>query len=384
MKYLPLVSANLWRKPMRTVLTFVSVVLGFTLVGLTFGLHASLRNMAESARADRIYTSARFSARMRLPQLEVIAGMHGVLKVAALDAVEGYYQHPGNNVAVLMPGPGIRAVFPELSLTERQWQMLAEARQGVFVSRLIAMRYGLRPGTYLPLISHGSPKADGSDVWIFDVLGVVPDISLMPVGFALGNFEYLDQARLQSDRGVVSQFWTLARDARYTDELMTQIDSTFANSSVPTKSVSERTLLAGAGGSSSDSVLAITAMSVMGVLMITFLTANAIAHSTRERTRELAVLKTLGFSNVAIVSLILAEATIPCVLGCLGGLAVAAGVAARMPAIAPQGFLLPMPQIGSSVTCVAVGFALLIPVVSAALPASRIARLDVAAVLARI
>jgi putative ABC transport system permease protein len=383
MKYLPYISANLWHKPVRTLFTFVSIVFGFTLLGLTFGLHASLRSMAKSARADRIYTSARLNSRLRLPQMELISRLHGVERVAPLDAIGGYYQRPGNNVTVLMPGEGMREVFPELSLSEHQWEMLAGARDGAFVSHLMATRYGLKPGTRFPLIAPGTPRADGADVWTFDVLGIVPDIALMPVGFAVGNYEYLDQSRPQSDRGEVGQFWVVAKDAGLTEEVTKAIDDMFANSPVATRSVSEKALLESQGGSGSDSILGITAMALFGVLMIAFLTSNAIGHSIRERTRELAVLKTLGFSNSVVVSLTLAEAAIPCLSGCIVGLALAAATAAIMPEISPPGFLLPDPEIGLTVVSLAVGVALAIAVVASAFPSLRITRLDVATALAR-
>lgn len=383
MKYLPFIWASLWRKPIRTVFTFVSVVLGFVLLGVALGLHASLRHLAESARADRIYISARFAGKLRLAQLEQISQMPDVSNVAALDAIAGYYRRPGNNAAILMLGPEMRKVFPELSLTAQQWEMLAGARDGVFASKLFAIRYGLRVGSDFPVISSGTPRADGSDVWEFDVLGIVPDIALMPVGFAIGNYDYLDQARAQTDQGEAGQFWILAKDAGHTGEVMNEIDQFFANSSVPTRSVSEKALLESAGGGGSDSVLAITAIAVVGVLMIMFLTANALGHSIRERTAELAVLKTLGFSNVSVVTLVLTEAALPCLFGCFLGLAAAKGAAAAMPFISPAGFVLPPLRIDFEVVSSGIGAALLIALVAAAMPVLRITRLDVAAALAR-
>jgi putative ABC transport system permease protein len=117
--------------------------------------------------------------------------------------------------------------------------------------------------------------------------------------------------------------------------------------------------------------------------MIMFLTANALGHSIRERTAELAVLKTLGFSNVSVVTLVLTEAALPCLFGCFLGLAVAKGAAAAMPFISPAGFALPPLEIDFEVVSSGIGAALLIALVAAAMPVLRIMRLDVAAALAR-
>jgi putative ABC transport system permease protein len=383
MKFLPYLAANLWRRPIRTAFTLVSLVFGFTLLGLAFGLHASLRDMAKSARADRIYTSARFEGRMHLAQLERISRLRGVAQVGALDALAGYYRQPMNKIAVLMAGAGMRDVFPELPLTDRQWRLLAGTRDGVFLSQVLATKYALKAGSRLPIIAAGTPRTDGSAAWPFEVLGVLPDIPLMPVGFAVGNYEYLDQSRALSDRGDVGQFWVIAKDRVETDEVMKTIDDSFANSAAATQSVSEKALLENAGGSGSDSVLGIMAMALVGVVMIAFLTSNAIRHSIRERTRELAVLKTLGFSNANIARLILAEASTPCLAACAAGLCVAAVTAAILPSISPPGFVLPVPDVDGAVVGSAIGIALAIAMISAVLPVLRVTHLDVAAALAR-
>jgi putative ABC transport system permease protein len=382
MKRLSFVWANLWRKPIRTMFTLVSVVLGFTLLGLVLGFNASLRHITDNANAERIYTSARFGGKLVLAQMQHISQLRYVSDVGALGAIVGYYQLPRNRVAIFMQGAGMREVFRDLPLTSQQWGMLANTRDGVFVSRLLAARYRLKPGSTLPIICATVARADGSDVWIFHILGVVPDIPLMPVGFATGSYDYLDQARPAGDRGDVGQFWVLAKDAAHTDDVTREIDNWFSSSDFPTRSVSEKTILATAGGGGSDVLIVLISLALAGVVMITFLTANALRHSIRERATELAVLKTLGFSNLEIVALVFAEAALPCLFGCFLGLATAAGLAAVMPVVLPAAVVMPVPKIDFEVISSGAGAALLVAVVSGA-PALRIARLDVAAALAR-
>jgi hypothetical protein len=156
MKYLPLVCANLWRRPIRTVFTFVSIVLGFTLLGLAFGLYSSLRRTVASARPDRIYTSAKFDGKLRMGQQDLIARIDGVAQVAGLDGIEGYYQRPGNNLAVLMLGPGVRKVFPELSVSRSQWNLFEVARSGTLLDRQLHGRRSDRRSTD---DSVGAPKS---------------------------------------------------------------------------------------------------------------------------------------------------------------------------------------------------------------------------------
>src|SRR5215469_7351632 len=126
MKYWPFIWANLWRKPLRAIFTFLSVVLGFTLFGLALGLDASFHRVAEAAHADRIYTSARYSIPLHLAQRQQLSALPGIGNVAAMDSIVGYYRWPGTNMAVLMLDPEMRKVFPELPLTVGQWRTLAK------------------------------------------------------------------------------------------------------------------------------------------------------------------------------------------------------------------------------------------------------------------
>ncbi|HEV2704258.1 MAG TPA: ABC transporter permease [Steroidobacteraceae bacterium] len=305
-------------------------------------------------------------------------------RIGALDVIAGSYQRAANKVVVLMPGPGMREVFPELPLTAQQWQMLKTMRAGVFVSHLLAEKFALKAGAAFPVTTSGLPRADGANAWSFEVLGVVPDISLLPVGYALGNFDYLDQSRPMGDRGEVQQFWLLAADVSQVDTLMKLIDTAFGNSSVPTRSVSEKALLQGNGGSGSDAIAALMGLASVGVIMIMVVTANAMRHSILERNTELAVLKTLGFSNATIMGLILTEAALPCLSGGLFGLLIAALTAAASPLLLPADVTLPVPQVNFEVVTLGTGAALLIALVAATVPVMRITRLDVAAALARI
>jgi len=383
MKYWRFVWANLWRKPIRTIFLFISVVFGFTLWGLLLGFDANLRRIADSANAARIYSFPRFGGKLVLAQMQPISRMHFVSKVGALGAILGYYQQPRNRVAVFMQGPGMLEVFQDLPLTSQQWAALANSGAGVFVSRLYAMRYGLKAGSNFPVICPDLPRADGSDVWTFHVLGVVPDIPLMPVGFATGNYDYLDRARREGDRGQVQQFWVLAVDAAHTDEVTREIDKWFSSSDFPTRSVSEKSLLASAGGGGTDALNAFVSLAFAGIVMVVIVTTNALRHSIRERTTELAVMKAMGFSNYKITAHVLAEAAIPCLLGCFVGLVISAALTAMMPRILPAAVVFPMPTIDLQVVGSGIAAALLVALLAGAWPALRIARLDVAAALAR-
>jgi putative ABC transport system permease protein len=122
-------------------------------------------------------------------------------------------------------------------------------------------------------------------------------------------------------------------------------------------------------------------ISAIGMTLILFLTTNAMAHSIRLRTHELALMKALGFSHRRILALLVAEAAVPCltgaVLGLIGGKALFAWLVVALPALA----VVPAPVYTAPILVAALVLALIVAVLSATIPAARIARTDVAALM---
>src|ERR1700710_2568548 len=98
MKYLPLVWAAEMRKPARAILTLLSVMLAFTLFGLTIGMNATFDKMVEQARNDRIFSFARFGGEIPVAQARQIEKIPGVTMVASGTFIPGYLKDPKNRV----------------------------------------------------------------------------------------------------------------------------------------------------------------------------------------------------------------------------------------------------------------------------------------------
>ena len=101
------------RKPARAILTLLSVMVAFTLFGLTIGMNATFAKFKEDARDDRIYDVARFGGRVPIAMQRQIAGMPGVELVAFSGGVGGYIQEPKNRVFVQMMDENVGKVNPE-------------------------------------------------------------------------------------------------------------------------------------------------------------------------------------------------------------------------------------------------------------------------------
>ena len=381
MKYLPLVWASIMRKPTRAVLTLLSVMLAFTLFGLTIGMNATFAKFQEDAREDRMFVFARFGGLVPIALARQIESMPGVEVVASSSFVPGYIHEPKNRVFVQMMDEKVAKVNPEYPITPAQWQLIRNNRQGMLVSKSQADRWHLKAGDTLTIASPSAKKLDGSTSWTFKVAAVTPDMSIFGQGYMFGNYDYMDKARLLSDQGKTGQFRVKVRDASKTVEISQQIESRFANSSTPLQSLTEKVAFDVSTNTGMDIAAVDRDVALAGMFMVLFLTANGLAQAVRERFAEFATLKTIGFSDNGVIALVFAEAAIPCVLGAALGIGLAAIVSNVIPRFLPPGQGLPIPTMSVMVFVWAALSAALVAFISAALPALRLKQMDIATAL---
>jgi putative ABC transport system permease protein len=387
MKYLPLVWTALTRKPAETILICLAVTAAFTLFGLMLGLRATYQGLIESTRMDRLDVDPRFpianGLRLPIAMRDRIARIDGVSAVGAYYLLRGYYQDPHNTFRIRAVDEGMRKAWSELPVSSRQWDRLFSTPTGVLVSRKAAQKWNLKEGDVLPFITSPGIRDDGSPFWEFHVLEIIGDIPTRADGFILGNYKYLDYSRPFREQGNAMSFRVAIADPARANEISLKIDRLTANSGTPTITIPEKAgeQFVDSSGMAAGSVLWPVAGG--GLFMILLLTSNGIAQSVRERIPEFAVLKTLGFQEGTLGSLVFIEAAIPCVLGGILGTALAA-VLARWPvSYLPQGLAnLPKPTMSPSVLVSAMAGMVLLGLASSAIPILRLRRLSVIDALA--
>jgi putative ABC transport system permease protein len=381
MKYLPLVWAAVMRKPTRAILTLLSVMLAFTLFGLTIGMNATFAKVQEEARDDRIFTFARFGGLVPISLARQIASMPGISMVAGTDFMGGYTQDPKNRLFVQMVNENVPKVMSDWPITPQQWQLIRDNRQGLLVSKMQADRWHLKPGDNFTIVVPGIKKADGTTSWKFKVAAVTQDINYMSQGYLFGNYDYLDKGRLLSDQGKIAQFRVKVGDASKTPEIAERIVNTFANSATPLETLTEKVAFDVSSGTGMDIASVDREVALAGMFMVLFLTANGLAQAVRERFAEFATLKTIGFSDNGVMALVFAEAAIPCLLGAVLGIGLAAIVSNVMPKFLPPGQGLPIPTMTVMVFVWAGLAAAVVAFASSALPALRLKQMDIATAL---
>jgi putative ABC transport system permease protein len=380
MKYLPLVWAGIWRKPGRTILIFLQVAVAFMLFGVLQGVKTGAAQAVAAARADLLIVHSRLSWSEPLPigMLGQIKSVPGVREAIPVDLAGAYYQKPDQQIGIVAvrPDRGWLSAFT-FTIAPASVKAFRATRTGILVRASLAREYRWKTGDRVPLITHVA-KRDGSADWTFDVVGTFTDSD---VGSGdrnvLINYDYWNEARA-SGTDTVHHFNVKVADPRAAATVSDAIDARFANSSNETRSESIRELAQANMQAIGDLEFLIRAVVAAVMAALLFATATMMLQSFRERRAEVAVLKTVGFTNGAVFALTLAEAIVMCVTAAASGLALASlafPYASHLMNV--QGMSMPW-------IIVALGLlsALAVALISAATPAVMAARLEVAVALA--
>jgi putative ABC transport system permease protein len=312
-----------------------------------------------------------------------IAAVDGVKAVAYANWFGGAYQEPRNQVFSFAVSPNYIDLYPEIELGADARNAFAQTRTGVIVGDKLATQYGWKVGDKLPLISNIFPNTDGSKNWTFDIVGIMkPKDPSHPEFFQGGiflNWKYFDDST-PYNRGRVGWYVTRVADVGQADRVARAIDALSANSDHETKTQTEQAATASWIKQMAD--IGLIVGSIMGAVFFTLilLSGNTMMRAVSERTAELAVLKTIGFSNRSVLAMVLAESVLLLVLGGLVGLALASAV---IPAVtAGSGGVLNLPPIDWHSWALGVVLMVVIGLVVGALPAASAMRLNIVDALA--
>jgi putative ABC transport system permease protein len=330
-KHLPLVWAGLFRRKPRTLLTLASVVVAFLLFGLLQAVQSAFDAGADAADAKRLLTTARYSIIEPLPMghLRRIEGVPGVVGAAHAEWFGAKYQNESNAFPVFAVDPArYLDMYPQFTIEPVQRQAFVQVRTGALAGRRLVERYHWRLGQKLPLNSEIHPRADGSMSWEFDLVGIIDaddPAFRRNTDLVLINAAYFDEARLVG-KGRTGWYIERIADPSQARAVAAEIDRQFANSPDETKTQPEKEFAIGFAKQIGDIGALVARILVAVFFTILILTGNTMAQSLRERVPELAILKTLGFSDARVTALVLAEAVLLLTIGGALGMAAAVGI----------------------------------------------------------
>jgi len=333
MKFLPLVWRNVWRRKVRTTFTLLSIFVAFLLFGLLMTIRETFSLGVDLAGLDRLMVIHKISIIMPLPlsyqtQLRSVPGVETVTHNTLFG---GVYQDPANFFSSIATEPEpYFSMYPEIHIPPEQMKAWAADRQGAVIGVDLAKRFGWKIGDRVPLKGTIYRTKNGGDSWEFNIVGIYDgDPGVDKTGFFF-RYDYLDENRqVNSGAGTVGWYVIKIKDPSRSKEMAAIFDGMFANSAYETNTTTEKGFIDGFAKQIGDIGSIMIGILVAVLFTILLVVGNTMAQAVRERTSELAVLKTLGFSNVGILSLVLAESMFVAVAGGGLGLAAAWAIVAR-------------------------------------------------------
>lgn len=377
MKFLHLIWAGIWRKLDRSILTLISIVNAFLIFGLLQGLATGIDNVAKGSDAAVLMTFSKVSQIEPMPMGHAaqIATVPGVKAVTPMVIFTGTYQSQLQYVPALAVNiDQYMAVYPDVAkkVPPAAIQAMHQTRNGALVGQQMAQRYGWKVGQTVPIKSLLWMNRDGGATWPVKVVALLPPKSGPPM---LVNYDYVDQGRTLS-QGTASFFYLKTADPKRATEIAAKVDALFANSPHETRTLTPKQMAQTQFKQIGDVALVINA--IVGAIFFALLlsVAAVMAQSMRERTAELAILKTLGFSDGAVLGLVLAETLVFCLFSAGIGLGLAE---LAFPVIRNTiGFQ----ASAGPILLAGLGFALALALISGLPPAIRAMRLQIVDALA--
>jgi putative ABC transport system permease protein len=381
-----LVRKNLFRRKLRAILMIVSILVAFAIFGVLAGFYRAFTAGTDNAAADRMMTVNKINFTQPLPiaYYNRVRGLEGVRQATYANWFGGYFQDPKNFMVALAVEPAtyFDVYQKEFDLPADQLRTFTQTRDSAVVGENLAKKYGWKVGDRVPIQSNiFSQKNSGGHVWDFTIAGIVKGkVEAVDTNFLLFQYEYFNETR-SFGKDTIGWIILQTTNPENNDRIAKAIDAMFANSSAETSTDNEKAF--GKAFAAQFGNIALIVFLVVGAAFVTILmiVGNTMALSIRERTREIGVLKTLGFSGPRILTMVLGESVLLALLGGVPGLILAALVTIALRASLVQ----IAPAFSVSPDIVAEGLALMLGLglITGAVPAVNAMRLKIAAALGR-
>jgi putative ABC transport system permease protein len=327
MKYIPLIWAMLWRKKVRTSLTLLSILIAFLLFGMLQGVNSAFKETIARSNVNRLVVTNKISITESLPYayMQQIEALPGVERVSHESWFGPYYQDPKNFVAAFPVEPEREfPAHPEYQVPKDQLTALENTRDGAIVGAGLAKKYGWKVGDHIPLHSTIWVKAaDGNSDWDFTIVGLYEDPADRSREDAMFfNYKYFDEARSFA-KGTVGWYIVVVKDPSQSAQVAQEIDRHFANSPDETKTQTEKEFQQSFMKQIGDINLIVTYILFAVFFALLFAVGSTVMQAVREQVPELAVLKTLGFTDTRMLVLVLVQSLMLCIVAALLGLGLA-------------------------------------------------------------
>jgi putative ABC transport system permease protein len=376
-QWLMLVARNVLRNRLRTSLTLIGLAVAILAFGLLQTVVKTWYLGVDNAAPSRLLTRNAVSVALPLPQTyyKQISALEGVRNVTYMSWFGGVYKDPKN----FFPQFAIDAasyldMYPEIVVSDEVRRAFLRDRRGAIVGRTLANRYGFKPGDVIQLRGTIFPG-----IWEFVISGIFdsrdPKTGASQLFF---RWDYLNETLRVRSRAQAEQVGFFAVDVvsiNRVAEVSQAIDNVFRNSLNETRTETERAFQIGFVKQTEAILISIRVVSFAVIFIILTVMANTMAMTARERIREYATLKAIGFSPGYVARLILGESVMIASVG--GGIAIGLTppVAARLAELSAT--LFPSLIVSAETVALQALSALVVGVLAAVLPMRRAARVNI-------
>ena len=382
MKFLGLVLKSAKRSKRRTLLTVMSVAIAVFLFAALRAVLDGFNAGAEAASSTRVVTIRSTSLMFQMPisHLETIKGIPGVQDVTYASWFGGIYKDPKNFFGQFAVDPeGYLRMYPEIQLTPEERKAFLDDRTGCIIGEGLARIYGFKVGDKITLQVgiplYGQRDYDFTVRAIYRSGGAAVDNQSM-----MFHWKYADERSML--KGQIGWYVTQIANPDQAPQIMRAIDEKFANSPYETKTDTERAFQTSFVSMFGNLNLLLGSIALAVVITTLFVAANTMAMSVRERTTEIAVMRTLGFPSATIFLLVAGEGLLMATVGGILGIAAARTIV--NPRFLNAGGFIPEIGVNNTNVLVALALSVAIGVLAGLIPATMASRLKIVDALRRV
>jgi putative ABC transport system permease protein len=374
-----LVLKNLTRNKLRLVLNCFAILIAFLLFGALGSLQHAFTAGIELSADNRLIVVNKINFTQPLPIAYVnkVRAIDGISKVTHANWFGAYYQDARRPmVGLAVDGDSYLDIYDNILLSDGGREAWLKERQGVIVGERMAHMHGWKVGDRIPISSNIFSQADGSTVWDMVISDIFRDKEpSADTNFLLFHYKYFIETQTFGKDWVGWMILT-TEDSSLNERVAKAIDTYFANSSTETDTSTEKAFNRSFLEQVGSIGLIITSVIFAAFFTILLIVGNSMALSIRERTREIAVLKTIGFAAPRIFGMVLAESISLALIGGLLGLGVAVMLINGASSNPQLQSMLPNLIVPPSILIQALGYMLALGLITGIFPALRAMRLN--------
>lgn len=315
MRFAKLILKNVLRNKRRTLLTVSSLVVSLFLIISLATVLTEFERGSEESNPSRLMSRHSVSLAFLLPigDIQRIQTVPGVKAVMPFTWFGGIYKEEKNFFANFAVDPrNLKEIYPELKMSDAEWQAFISDRQGAVVGKKLQILYGFTPGQRITLKS----PIYNQDVE-FIVRGICTGGDEKTLFF---HHDYLNELAPEWAKDKAGMFSMLANSPQDVARIGQEVDAMFVNTDAPTKTESEREFAASFAAMTGGIKQFLYAIMAAITFSLVLVMGNTMAMTVRERTKEVGTLKAIGFKRHIIAGLFLGESILLAIVGAVIGI----------------------------------------------------------------